>query len=172
MDEALAQWRREKDQAFKVPGQSPLTDAQLETFQGLRYFPEQATLHFTVPIEPYDERLLVIMQTSAGQPARYERFGRVRFPIDGQEQSLTAYRDPERGGWFLPFRDATSGQETYGAGRYVELEAEKTDRYILDFNYAYNPFCAYNAQWVCPIPPDENRLAVPVRAGELAFETS
>ncbi len=170
MDDSLAHWRRDKDQAFKVPGQSPLTDAQLETFQGLHYFPEQASLRFTVAIEAYDERELVTMQTSAGQPARYERYGRVRFTVDGHEQSLTAYRDPERGGWFLPFRDATSGSETYGAGRYVELEDENADRYILDFNYAYNPFCAYNAQWVCPIPPDENRLAVPLRAGEMTFE--
>ena len=70
MDASLAHWRRDKDQAFKVPGQSPLTDAQLETFQGLPYFPEQATLRFTVSIEPYDDRELVTMQTSAGQPAR------------------------------------------------------------------------------------------------------
>ena len=172
MDESLARWRSEKDLAFKVPGQSPLTPAQLEAFQALRYFPEQTTLRFSVAIEPYDDQRLVALQTGTGQPANYERYGQVRFHIDGSEQSLTAYRDPVSAGWFLPFRDATSGHETYGAGRYVELDAGQNGSYILDLNYAYNPFCAYNAQWTCPIPPAENHLDVPVRAGEMAFAKS
>lgn len=86
--------------------------------------------------------------------------------MDGQGVGLTVYRDPEGGGLFLPFQDATSGHETYPAGRYLELPVLEDGRIRLDFNYAYHPFCAYNANYSCPMPPIENKLDVPIRAGE------
>lgn len=169
MDDHLAHWREGKDAAFRLPGQSPLTPGQLAAFDGLKYYAEATHLRFEVIVEPFPEPELVEMATSAGQPATYERYGLVRFLVDGRELQLTVFRDPQQEQWFLPFRDATSGAETYGAGRYIELEPASDDKLILDFNYAYNPFCAYNADWVCPLPPPDNRLPVPIRAGEKAF---
>lgn len=170
MDKRLAQWRTAKDDAFRSPKQSPLTPEQIAHFQGLRYYPEDPSLRFELTVEPYDLQEMVKMETSTGETATYIRWGRVRFTVDGQEQVLTVFRDEEQRHWFLPFRDATSGTETYGAGRYLEPESAKNNTLILDFNYAYNPFCAYNAQWTCPLPPPENRLSVPIRAGEQSFK--
>ena len=165
MDKRLTQWRTAKDDAFGSPKQSPLTPEQIAQFQGLHYFPEDPSLRFEPTVEPYDPQEMVEMETSTGETATYIRWGHVRFTVDGQAQALTVFRDPAQQHWFLPFRDATSGTETYGAGRYLEPESGKNDTLILDFNYAYNPFCAYNAQWTCPLPPAENRLPVPIPAG-------
>src|SRR5690606_19820929 len=85
---------------------------------------------------------------------------------DGVAVGLTLYRDPEGGDLFLPFQDETSGNETYGAGRYLDVTALEDGRVLLDFNYAYHPFCAYNPSYSCPMPPVENRLPAPIRAGE------
>ncbi len=93
----------------------------------------------------------------------------MRFRVDGAEAALTVYRDLEQGALFVPFRDATSGMESYGAGRYLEPEPAPGGRLHVDFNYAYNPYCAYNDAWSCPLPPAENTLRVPIRAGERAF---
>jgi len=91
----------------------------------------------------------------------------VRFDVGGERASLAAFSQGD--GLFIPFRDSTSGSETYGAGRYVEAEPLGDGRFELDFNRAYNPYCAYNDAWRCPLPPRENWLTVPIRAGELSF---
>jgi hypothetical protein len=94
----------------------------------------------------------------------------VRFEVGGEPARVTLFASPDTHELFLPFRDATSGKETYGAGRYLEVEPPNADgRVVVDFNDAYNPYCAYNASWSCPIPPGENWLAVPIRAGERSF---
>jgi uncharacterized protein (DUF1684 family) len=95
------------------------------------------------------------------------RAGIVRFPLDQREVTLATYEQGDD--LFIPFRDATSGVDTYGAGRYVEAFPLGDDRYLLDLNLAYNPYCAYNEDWSCPLPPRENWLDVPIRAGERAF---
>jgi uncharacterized protein (DUF1684 family) len=168
VDEALLQWRQGKDAAFAQEGQSPLDPEAISQFEGLRYYDANPALRFAVTISPYDQIHSVEMETSTGQPATYERYGQVAFSVDGHAVALTVFRDPQQAGWFLPFRDATSGGETYGAGRYVELE-EEGGGFVLDFNYAYNPFCAYSPHWVCPVPPAENRLAVTIAAGEKTY---
>ena len=169
-DSALSRWRAEKDAFFRAAGQSPLTQEQIGAFEGLQYFPEDPALRFSLTVEEYPNAQVVTLQTSTGVEASYLRWGQVRFAVDGRAQTLTLFRDAPQGAWFLPLRDATSGGETYGAGRYLEVEpgADGT-AVILDFNYAYNPYCAYNPDWTCPIPPAENTLTVPVRAGERAF---
>ena len=167
---ALRVWRARKDADFAQAGQSPLTPEQIATFEGLAYYEPDAGLCFVVRVEPFDVQERVTMETSAGQPATYVRSGVVRFAVEGIDQQLTVFVEPRQRSSFLPFRDATSGAATYGAGRYVELEpGPEPDTLVLDFNYAYNPFCAYNAQWVCPVPPAENRLSVPIPAGEQVF---
>ena len=110
------------------------------------------------------------MQTSTGDVASYLRWARIHFEVDHETAELTVYRDAQSGAFFLPFQDANAGGETYGAGRYLEVEELEDGRLHVDFNYAYNPYCAYNERWSCPIPPAENRLTVAIRAGEKTFD--
>ena len=98
------------------------------------------------------------------------RWAKIAFSVDGAPAELTVYKDASDDSLFLPFADATSGEETYGAGRYVEPEAQSDGNVLVDFNYAYNPYCAYNEAWACPITPSENRLRVTIRAGEKNFK--
>jgi len=164
----LESFRQEKDEFFRHSPHSPLTPEQQAVFTGLRYFPENPALRLTVDVERFPNPETIRMQTSTGDVAEYERFGRFRFTIDGQEAALTIYRNEL--GTFLPFADALAGRETYGAGRYLEPEELPDGRFVVDFNFAYNPYCAYNENWSCPLTPAENRLKVPIRAGEMTFE--
>jgi uncharacterized protein (DUF1684 family) len=112
----------------------------------------------------------VKLQTSVGSERDFDIYGTFVFEIEGQEGRLTAYRMvPEPLGYdelFVPFTDATTGKETYGAGRYLDVERRDSDEYVLDFNRAYNPLCAFSPRYNCPYPPPQNRLAFPVEAGE------
>jgi hypothetical protein len=166
----LDDFRRGKDEFFREDPHSPLTAAQRREFAGLRYYPEDPALRLAVQPQAFEEPELVEMQTSTGDTARYLRWARIEFAVEGQAAALTVYRDPGSGDMFLPFQDANAGGETYGAGRYLEPEELSDGRLLVDFNYAYNPYCAYNEDWSCPIPLPENRLRVPVRAGEMSFE--
>ncbi|HEU4325291.1 MAG TPA: DUF1684 domain-containing protein [Roseiflexaceae bacterium] len=161
----LETFRAAKDRFFKEHPQSPLTPAAQTTFTGLRYFPENPALRLALPVEPAEQQAEVEMQTSTGETRTYWRAGTLRFTVDGQEIRLTLYTD-ESGGLFLPFADALAGRETYGAGRYLEPERLGDGRVLVDFNLAYNPYCAYSDDWSCPVTPPENRLKVAIRAGE------
>ncbi|MDA0256594.1 MAG: DUF1684 domain-containing protein [Chloroflexi bacterium] len=165
----LAEFRTAKDAFFRNDPQSPLTPEQHRSFTGLAYFDEQPSLALELRPEPFEQPERIEMQTSTGEVASYERWARADFEVDGVPASITIYREPHGGALFVPFRDATSGGESYGAGRYLEPEEAEGGRVILDFNYAYNPYCAYNERWSCPLPPAENRLPVPIRAGERSF---
>jgi uncharacterized protein (DUF1684 family) len=165
----LDEFRKAKDEFFRDDPQSPLTAEQRRAFAGLAYFEENAALDVELTPEAFPEREVLAMQTSTGGEAAYERWGRVRFDVDGEAAELTLYRDPHSGAFFLPFQDANARGETYGAGRYLEVQPDGNGRLHIDFNYAYNPYCAYNEQWSCPIPPAENRLQVAIRAGEKSF---
>ena len=164
----LEAFRAEKDDLFRHSPDSPLTHQQRSGFGGLRYFPESAALRLTVDVEVFPDPERIRMQTSTGDVRDYERFGRFRFEVDGQPAALTIYRD--EAGFFLAFADSLAGSETYGAGRYLEPEELPDGRFLIDFNLAYNPYCAYNENWSCPITPAENRLHVAIRAGEQVFE--
>ncbi|HYO49942.1 MAG TPA: DUF1684 domain-containing protein [Chloroflexia bacterium] len=114
------------------------------------------------------------VQTMTGDYKEYTRIGRLEFEIDGQPLRLTAFMPPSDeplhgNRLFVPFRDKTSGKETYGAGRYIDLNKRASDEYVLDFNRAYNPYCAYSPYYSCPLPPGENSLPVEIRAGEKVF---
>ena len=163
----LDDFRAEKDAFFARHPQSPLTREQKRDFKGLAYFPENPALRLETAVEEFEPKDTVEMQTSTGAVQRYQRFGRFTFTVDGQEAALTIYASDN--GYFLPFVDALAGKETYGAGRYVEPEPLGDGKFLVDFNLAYNPYCAYNEKWSCPVPPFENRIKVPVRAGEKAF---
>jgi uncharacterized protein (DUF1684 family) len=163
----LEAFRREKDEFFGKHPQSPLTREQKQGFKGLNYFSENEALCLDVQVDEFADREQIEMQTTTGDIQVYERFGRFRFQVDGQEAELTIYKGPH--GFFLPFVDSLRGEETYPAGRYLEPEPLTGDRFLVDFNLAYNPYCAYNEMWSCPITPFENRLQVPIRAGEKVF---
>lgn len=190
-DDPAAVWaafRAAKDALFASHPQSPLDSAARAAFHELAYFPYDpaycvtATLTPEAPETAEDE----VMAPSSGPHAMpLRRAGRVSFTLAGEALTLAVYWiDVYGGGLFLPFRDATSGGETYGAGRYLHDTVKGSDllrlddanslgyaggRILLDFNYAYNPSCAYDPRWVCPLTPAENRLAVAISAGEKVF---
>lgn len=167
----LQAFRTAKDRFFKQHDHSPLTPEQRAAFTGLAYFPENPALRLTLPVEPVEGEPTLTMQTTTGDTQHYRRVGRVRFTIDGQEAALTLFADAH-GGLFLPFVDALANKETYGAGRYLEPEVVNDGQVLIDFNLAYNPYCAYNDAWSCPITPFENRLKVAIRAGEQLFDAA
>ena len=169
---SLQEFRAEKDAFFGVHPQSPLTREQKRLFQGLNYFPENPALRLEVPVEVFPKQETVAIQTTGGEPQTYTRYGRFQFEVDGQAAELTLYASLD--GFFLPFVDSLSGKETYPAGRYIEVEALPGGKFLVDFNLAYNPYCAYNENWSCPLTPAENHIKIPIRAGEKVFheETS
>jgi hypothetical protein len=164
-DQLLAQ-RRQKDEFFKHHPQSPLTDAQQATFIGLRYYPPDPALDLIVAVTPFAEQEEIAVETTTGEVRQYVRYGEFRFTVEGEEARLTIYDTPH--GWFLPFVDANANGETYGAGRYIDPEELPGGRFHVDFNLAYNPYCAYNDAYSCPLTPFENRLKVAIRAGEMS----
>ncbi|RMD49712.1 MAG: DUF1684 domain-containing protein [Candidatus Thermofonsia bacterium] len=172
----LLEFRRQINLFMKHHKQSPLSRQQKANFSGLTYYEPNEDLIFTVEAErlPAGEPV-VMMETSTGDVRPYRRYGRVTFTIEGQQAILTIYSDAHGQEFFLPFRDATSGSETYGAGRYLDnhrpgLEPLDNGQFRIDFNYAYNPYCAYSPDYSCPLPPRENWLTVPIRAGEKNFQ--
>jgi uncharacterized protein (DUF1684 family) len=166
---SLAHFRQTKDDFFASHPNSPLTPEQKANFTGLSYFPENPALRFEIKIEPFAKQELVEMPTSTGEVKSYTRYARFGFQVEGKLAELTVYNSPS--GFFLLFVDSLAGKETYGAGRYLEPEELPNMEILVDFNLAYNPYCAYNDMWSCPIPPAENRLVIPLRAGEKNFET-
>jgi uncharacterized protein (DUF1684 family) len=153
--------RAEKDSFFASSRHSPIPRGQ--TFDALTYFaPNPAHVH--LPEVELGDGSPVEVATSDGQTRTYHRAGSIRIAPVGTDLTLTLYRTPGRSGYFLPFRDATSGSETYGAGRYLDLD--EGDSVVVDFNLAYHPYCAYSDRYSCALPPAENWLDVPIRAGE------
>lgn len=173
---ALSRFRAEIDDMMEYHAQSPLIDEHAAAFSGLNYYNEDAGYIVEGEIERFsDNEPLIEMQTSTGDTQQYRRWGLLKFEVDGNAASLVIYSDPHGGDFFLPFKDATNGRETYGAGRYLDshrpgIRRLSGDRLEVDFNYAYNPYCAYNERYSCPLPPAENWLRVPIRAGEKKFD--
>jgi uncharacterized protein len=164
----VARFRAERDRLFRDHPQSPLAPEARRAFRGVPYWPHDPALRFEAEVEPLPVQPVTATSLS-GEAFRLERIGRVRLPVgDLEVYWITVYG----GGVFIPFRDATSGTETYGAGRYL-LDTVKGadlggsgDRLVLDFNYAYHPSCAYDPRWSYPLAPPANYLSGPVRAGE------
>ena len=166
----LTEFRTAKDHMMAHDHHSPLTKDQRQHFSGLNYYDEDPGLRLELEPEPYDTPETIEMQTSTGGVTSFLRWGKISFDVDSEGADLTVYKDPDSDEFFLPFADRTGGDETYGAGRYLDLETLPDGRLLVDFNYAYNPYCAYNESWTCPITPFENRLKVPIRAGEKNFK--
>lgn len=165
----LTGFRDRKNTFFKEHEQSPLTDEQKAVFESLSYFPTTEDLSLILELDKSGEGIgdEITVGTLTGEPKQYIRVGRVSFEVDGETATLSVFQDTTSGKFFLPFRDTTADEETYSVGRYLDPRARPDGRLVVDFNMAYNPYCAYNTGWSCPIPPFENRLRVPIRAGEL-----
>jgi uncharacterized protein (DUF1684 family) len=163
----LTQFRIAKNDFFANHPQSPLTPTQKRKFHGLEYYPENPALRLEVEIEDHPDKEPIQIQTSTGELQIYKRVGIIQFQVDGSPAELTIFENEH--GLFLPFADSMAGVETYGAGRYLEPIEMPNGKYLVDFNLAYNPYCAYNDTWSCPLTPWENRLKVPIQAGEKIF---
>jgi hypothetical protein len=169
-EEQVLAFRSGKDDFFRTADQSPIPHEQRHHYPGLQYFaPDQRYriegLHLEPDPDPTNTAEIV---TSDGKTREAWRVGTFEFDVPGGHGRLTGYSF-EPGPVeeiFIPFRDATSGSDTYGAGRYLDLEPEDDGSYALDFNIAYNPWCAYAPQYSCPLPPRENWLTFPIEAGE------
>lgn len=165
---ALLEFREAKDDFFGHSHESPLGHDARQDFDGLDYYEPNPDLVFRLSLETGDASE-VRVGTSDGAERTYRRAGVVHFDVNGEAVQLTLYSTGHPG-YFLPFRDATSGGTTYGAGRYLDIEPNRDGTVTLDFNYAYNPTCAYDEAYSCPLPPAENWLRVPIEAGETNFE--
>jgi uncharacterized protein (DUF1684 family) len=169
---AIAGYRAEKDQFFKSAPGSPIPFAERDDFTGLPYYPVDVDLVFEgLTPAPYagNEPSTFQIPTSDGKLRPARRAGTFSFDLGGEARQLTAYElegAHSDGRLFLPFLDATSGTETYGAGRYLDLEPDDDGTYAIDFNLAYHPSCVYAPQFSCPLTPAENRLPVRIEAGE------
>ena len=174
--DSLSQFRAEIDQFFGRHHQSPLSSEQKRAIKGLPYYEANPAFVFSVVAVLIDEdEPLIQMETSTGDTRFYRRWGRITFPIEGDEASLTIYTDPDGEDFFVPFKDATNGKTTYGAGRYLDnhrpgLQQLSDTQFEIDFNFAYNPYCAYSDLFSCPLPPRENWLTVAIAAGERKWE--
>lgn len=169
--------RIEKDNLFKNSDSSPLPEEHKKEFKGLSYFPIDLQYRFQLTLHKYKEKKIIKIITSAGTERNALKYGYFKFSMAKQECRLQVYKllhiqDKHPNLLFVPFLDNTSGKESYAGGRYIDLEENDSDIYILDFNMAYNPYCAYGKGYVCPIPPEENRLEVEIRAGEKNFTDS
>lgn len=163
----LEVFRAEKDRFFASDPHSPLQFDQKRGFKGLKYFPENPDLRFEAIVQKYPHQEPIQIQTTTGDFQEYIRYGKFVFGVDEKEAGLTIYVDSNN--YFLPFVDALAATQTYGAGRYLEPIPLGEDKFLIDFNYAYNPYCAYNENWSCPLTPVENRLRVAIMAGEKIF---
>jgi uncharacterized protein len=165
--DTIAAARAAKDAAFQA-SDDPIPRAKHGELLPLAYFPIDPEYNAPAMLKPTDDRTVIEMPTSTGTNRKMRRVGTLEFTLKGQPLALTALvevgSDPSR--LFVPFSDLTSGTETYAAGRFMDLDRNATGIYEIDFNRAYHPYCYYNPTWECPYPPPENRLKLPIRAGE------
>ncbi len=174
--EEIEDLRAGKDDWIRTSPDSPVPHEIRNHMKGLEYFPPDARFRFEVKLNVYPNPERLVLATSKGQKREYLRIGFFEFVVDSAKQRLQAYAAPAREhahgeaeSLFVPFRDTTSGKESYGAARYIDLEFSPSGEYVIDFNLAYNPYCAYSDDYVCPFPPPENWLKVAIRAGEKDF---
>ncbi len=177
----MTEYRRQKDAIFATSPQSPIPAEERGQFRGLRYFPPDPAYRVQAQLVRFPNPEIVQLGTTTGRITQHYRYGEARFTLNGQPCRLTAYKSVPVHGHeyhqdhelFLPFRDATTGKESYGAGRYLEVEEDNAGpgQLVLDFNLAYSPWCSYSDHYSCVLPPAENTLAVAIRAGEQSYHS-
>jgi uncharacterized protein len=165
--------RADRDEFMKSNEGSPFKKDEL-TFEGLKYFDVDEAYRVKAKLEPIEKKKVVIIGTSDGKEQKYLEYAHAIFDLNGSKNKLLILEvmemGPQRGKLFLAFADDTSGNETYGAGRYLDLKkVAAATSVVLDFNLAYNPYCAYTDSYTCPLPPRENILKIAIRAGEKSY---
>lgn len=171
--EEIRKEREEKDHFMRTSKESPFA-GKTESFKGLNYFDADIRYKITADLTPIQNKKVVLLSTSDGKEERYVEYAYAEFDLNGYHNKLLILEmidiGPVRGKLFLPFGDETSAGETYGAGRYLDIEkVQGSNTITLDFNKAYNPYCAYAEEFSCPFPPSENLLKVAIRAGEKVY---
>ena len=170
-NEKVKDYRKQKDDYFKSSAGSPINDKG--SFEGLNYFEPDKKYQVKADISLLDDTIPLTMHRSDGKKDSYIRFALATFILEGKEYSLVLLQhenEQEPNVLFLPFADKTNGETSYGGGRYIDLKYKNTPKITIDFNFAYNPYCAYNYKYSCPIPPKENYLDVTILAGEKAYK--
>lgn len=164
------------DGVFSDLESSILLTEDVESFHGLKYFEPSMAYRIKAKFKRIKNGKEFEMPTSTDRLPVYRPYGKLKFKLNGKKHKLTVYQNVDlvkREGYedylFLPFNDLTNGEETYGGGRYLDMKASELDFPVIDFNYCYNPYCAYNHKYSCPIPPDENYLNTRVEAGVKKF---
>lgn len=175
--EELTEFRQSKDEFFASSPQSPIPHEERHGgFAGLSYYPPDVAFRVEAEVVPFQQPEVVELATSTGEIRPQQRYAELRFRLGERDLKLIGFAEPHEHHThelFVPFRDATSGRETYGAGRYLEIEIDhgpNGETAVIDFNVAYNPYCAYSPYYSCPVPPAENTLPVEIRAGERNYE--
>lgn len=167
--------RLEKDKIFKFQQESPLRENQKINFTGLTYFPIDSSFRFVAEVDRLDSNEPLQMAYTNGKTKTYIPFADLKFNYEGNQYSVRAYQELElieeglADQLFIPFYDKTNGESTYGGGRYIDAVYPGGDRMILDFNVAYNPYCVFNAQFACPVPPKKNHIDLAIKAGEKMY---
>ena len=174
-------WKKEVEMNRKMKNsflaenwQSPIPQNERRKFRGLNYYSIDPKYYFELKINEHEDKKALQIQDTKDNMRNLIRWGEITFEIEGKKNILQCYKsDPSETRFFVPFRDETSGKDTYGAGRYLDLEVEHhkmpNGKWILDFNVAYNPFCAYSENYACPFVPPENWLKGPILAGEKKY---
>ncbi|MBC7900254.1 MAG: DUF1684 domain-containing protein [Saprospiraceae bacterium] len=175
----LSEFREGRDKEFRDKAESPLQDKDFTDFAGLNYFPANKKFRVKAVFSRTRDEKYFQMPTSSGTSKKFVKYGVLNFDIGGRKHMLNVYQSnpenlakfPEYADLlFIPFKDQTSGKETYGVGRYIDIKMPQDESVVLDFNLAYNPNCAYgNEKYSCPIPPNLNALSIEIKAGEKKF---
>ena len=172
--DSINAWRETKDAFMQRSEESPIPPEQRASFPPLTYFPVEPEYRVPASLAVARTNDVIQIPTSRGELRPHNRVGQLSFTLKGQLLTLTAFVEvgqQDINHLFVPFGDLTNGTETYPGGRYLELERTPTGIYDLDFNRAFHPFCYYNPKYDCPYPPRENRLPIPIRAGERMNQT-
>ncbi|MGH9943994.1 MAG: DUF1684 domain-containing protein [Pyrinomonadaceae bacterium] len=172
----VVKFRSEREKEFRDPKESPLEADEVTRFKGLSYFKIHPAYRVSARFTRTPDERKFGMPTSAGKTKVYVKYGELKFVLAGLEHTLGVYQsealsqtEKYKNYLLIPFKDLTTGKETYGGGRYIDFEIPTSEQVTLDFNLAYNPSCAYSPRFNCPIPPRENRLNVKIKAGEKTY---
>ncbi|AHM60429.1 hypothetical protein D770_10860 [Flammeovirgaceae bacterium 311] len=163
--------RYDKNKSFVAAEDSPIPEEERSSFKGLNYYPIKPGFRIVARLEQNPTEEYMQIQTSTGTTENYKRWGWAHFQLNNQPLQLLILQATDgTNHLFVPFADETSARETYGAGRYLEVPDPEGNKIVLDFNQAYNPYCAYNERYTCPLPPKENIMPVAIEAGEKSYE--
>lgn len=169
---SIRDFQHELNMEFKDKHESPLTEEDRKDFESLDFFPIDSTYKVKAEFKLHKNPKTFAMPTTTDRLPIYKTYGVAVFNLNGKKLSLHIYQNQDliqqpkyKNHLFIPFRDETNAQETYGGGRFLDIEIPEGDTIVIDFNKAYNPYCAYNGKYSCPIPPKENDLAIAVKAG-------